>query len=137
MSNSFRSIPSTIRIPKAARSRLRLLQHAENSGLAGARNTAIGDAASPFVFLLDAGSGSSVNIADPQATVTDEEGDIDTLSLDTITGSDLNYARIYEDSYDFAVQNKVAGNDTLEAQPYDTIIVSWTNPYDGGDIVFI
>jgi hypothetical protein len=56
--------------------------------------------------------------------------------LGTITGSDATYARIFEEAYSFAVGSITSSNGTLEANPYDTVIVTWTNPFDGSDVVY-
>ncbi|MFC1585678.1 chitobiase/beta-hexosaminidase C-terminal domain-containing protein, partial [Fibrobacterota bacterium] len=70
--------------------------------------------------------------------VTTALGDNETIILDTndITGSGGSYARIYEQgSNPFAVtSSNTDGNNTLEAYYYNTIVVTWTNPLDPGDV---
>ncbi|MBF0432108.1 MAG: chitobiase/beta-hexosaminidase C-terminal domain-containing protein [Fibrobacteria bacterium] len=71
-------------------------------------------------------------LINPGAT-TIAGGDSETLSLNTITGSDGSFARIYQQTFAFKAVTATSSNGILEAANYDTITVSWTNPLDNND----
>ncbi|MBF0431832.1 MAG: chitobiase/beta-hexosaminidase C-terminal domain-containing protein [Fibrobacteria bacterium] len=62
------------------------------------------------------------------------EGDRDSLKLNTITGSNAGFARIYQSAFPFSVTSHTLWNGTVESAVYDTLIVSWVNPLDETDI---
>ncbi len=62
-------------------------------------------------------------------------GDDEVLSLNTQFGTEPGYVRVYRQAYDFTVGGGTDGNGTLESSAYDTLIVTWTNPLDGTDVV--
>ncbi|MBF0431252.1 MAG: chitobiase/beta-hexosaminidase C-terminal domain-containing protein, partial [Fibrobacteria bacterium] len=62
-------------------------------------------------------------------------GDDETLATSTIISSNATYARIFNDEYDLLAGSSTDNNGTLEVSGTDTIVVSWTNPFDASDVV--
>ncbi|MFC1585677.1 FN3 associated domain-containing protein [Fibrobacterota bacterium] len=67
--------------------------------------------------------------------VTTLRGDSETLTMTTSTGAEPGYDIVYQNAFAFdVITGSPSGNSILEAASHDTVIVTWTNPYDGNDV---
>ncbi|MBF0433550.1 MAG: chitobiase/beta-hexosaminidase C-terminal domain-containing protein, partial [Fibrobacteria bacterium] len=109
-----------------------LLQLLDSNGIALTNNILKGNQ-SKYAVKISTNFGGTGALSPVAVTVN--AGDSEPLSLSTMTGSGGGYSRVYFDKYDFSQGTVSASDGTLQAADYDTIVVSWTNPLDAGDIV--
>ncbi|MBF0431779.1 MAG: chitobiase/beta-hexosaminidase C-terminal domain-containing protein [Fibrobacteria bacterium] len=62
-------------------------------------------------------------------------GDSENLNLTTNLGAGTGYVRVFEQQFPMAISPGASSNGTLEVKQYDTLIVTWINPFDETDSV--